>query len=120
MAVKKPKYEVFCRTRFVGFHRWEYANGDVAFLKNTHRHEFRVEVCVRVDHTDRNIEFTHLKSQLDREIALQFTSDQINPILYSCELIAEIIGRYLISQEYHPIYVEVSEDGENGGRVRYE
>ena len=92
---------------FVGFHRWQDAPEEEAFLRNLHRHIFKVKVTFAVEHNDRNIEFFHKKKRLLGELA------RIEIFLrgedgLSCEEIAETLMRKMKA-----VRVIVSEDGEN-------
>lgn len=106
--------QVFCRTQFIGYHRWENAPDEVAFLRSNHRHVFHVKIVCRVKHGDRDVEFIMLKREVDNYILLHF---QEQTFTKSCEMIAAEIMDYLCSAGYMPIFGEVSEDGENGGTI---
>jgi hypothetical protein len=90
---------------------------DVSFLANPHRHIFHFQVWIDVFHSDRDIEFIQFKRWLenlyrDRTLELDFKS---------CEMIADdlylqIAGRY----PNRAVWIEVSEDGENGALIKYE
>ena len=96
------------RSQFVGWHKWTDAPDNVAFLRDFHRHVFKVELVVPVRHGDREVEFFTLQKQLDGFLARNYAGRRF---LESCEQIAENIGvNFLNSYE-----VTVSEDGENDG-----
>lgn len=95
------------RSQFVGWHKWKDAPDDVAFLRDFHRHVFKVELVVPVRHGDREVEFFTLQKQLDGFLARNYAGRKF---LESCEQIAKQIG--LIFQAHE---VTVSEDGENDG-----
>lgn len=96
------------RSQFVGWHKWKDAPEDVVFLRDFHRHVFKVELVVQVKHGDREVEFFTLQKQLDGFLARNYAGRKF---LESCEQIAENIGvNFLHSHE-----VTVSEDGENDG-----
>ncbi len=100
------------RARSVGFHRWAGAPPARGYLRDLHRHEFHVEVCARVEHDDRDIEFHDLKDALG---PLMPTGDQGTR---SCEMMATSIIEGL--DELWPgriLWCEVWEDGECGARV---
>jgi hypothetical protein len=112
----RMQMEVFCRTRFVGFHVWKDAPNIFAYLRNTHRHEFHVEVGVHVELSNREVEFHELRLRVDDFLKHSYPLT----IELSCELMASQIAAFLRqSFKYDVTYVEVSEDGECGGRVRY-
>ena len=49
--------EVYATIRIEGFHCWRDAPGEVAFLRNHHRHLFVIKVYKPVHHDDRDVEF---------------------------------------------------------------
>ena len=79
----------------------------MAFLRDFHRHVFKVELVVPVRHGDREVEFFTLQKQLDGFLARNYAGRKF---LESCEQIAENIGVNFQAHE-----VTVSEDGENDG-----
>jgi len=118
---------IWITTQFEGRHRWAKApkDTDEAFLRNMHRHMFRVKVSVQVFHNDRDIEFFQLKHFVDNIIFNAFICKQDTKVgIGSCEMIAEVILNRLF-EDLHKrflnrnISVEVSEDGENGAIVTH-
>ena len=100
---------IIVKTEFVGFHRWCDAPVNVSFLRQFHRHVFKVEVTIRVDHQNRALEF--FTEQQKVELFCQKFHNQ--HFEKSCEMLAqEILDS---NPEYHS--VKVSEDGENAGIV---
>ena len=107
------------RTEFEGFHFYPGAskiNPKIAFLEKEHRHMFKVEVKISVDHLDRELEFFLVKW------ALQDFIKSGNQNHKSCEMMAtDILQQHLIpnygDQRYYEI--TVSEDGESDGIVEY-
>jgi hypothetical protein len=89
---------------------------DVSFLANKHRHIFHFRVWISVTHNDRDIEFIQFKRWLenlykDNILDLNFMSCE----MMSDELYSEISEKYP-SRE---VWIEVSEDGENGSFIKY-
>ena len=90
---------------------------DVSFLASPHRHIFHFQVWIDVVHNDRDIEFIQFKRWLEnlyRDNTLQLDHK-------SCEMISDDL--YLqIAQKYpdRGVWIEVSEDGENGALIKYE
>lgn len=90
---------------------------DVSFLGYPHRHIFHFKVAIEVFHDDRDIEFIQFKRWLenlykDAILALDFKS---------CEMIAEDLYSQIASR--HPgreVWIDVSEDGENGCHIQFE
>lgn len=90
---------------------------DVSFLGYPHRHIFHFRVWIDVLHSDRDIEFIQFKRWLEnlyKEGTLQLD-------FKSCEMMADDL--YLQIANRYPdrsIWIEVSEDGENGALIKYE
>ena len=92
---------------------------DVSFLAHPHRHIFHFRVGIDVYHNDRDVEFIQFKRWLER----LYNSEQSVLSLdhKSCEMMADdlytqIAGRY----PGRAVWIEVSEDGENGCEIHYE
>jgi hypothetical protein len=89
---------------------------DVSFLGYPHRHIFHFKVWISVTHDDRDIEFIQFKRWL-----LNLYKDSILALDYkSCEMISGDLYE-VISQKYpnREVWIEVSEDGENGSFIKY-
>jgi hypothetical protein len=89
---------------------------DVSFLGYPHRHIFHFKVWIGVTHDDRDIEFIQFKRWLlnlykDATLSLDFKS---------CEMMSGDLFD-AISQRYpnREVWIEVSEDGENGSFIKY-
>jgi hypothetical protein len=100
----------------------ELATGDeydVSFLGYPHRHIFHFRVWIDVHHNDRDIEFIQFKRWLE---SLYNGQGAVLSLDYkSCEMMSDDL--YLqISNRYpdRSIWIEVSEDGENGALIKYE
>lgn len=90
---------------------------DVSFLANPHRHIFHFRVWIDVFHNDRDIEFIQFKRWIDAIYDAGFL--QLN--FKSCEMMADDL--YIHIADRYPdraVWIEVSEDGENGCLIRYE
>ena len=90
---------------------------DVSFLGYPHRHIFHFRVAIEVFHDDRDIEFIQFKRWMEKLYAektlqLDFKSCE----MMSDDLYVEITKRY----PGRTVEIEVSEDGENGSKARYE
>jgi hypothetical protein len=119
--------KIWVTFRKEGIHRYpaaatdpQLATGDeydVSFLGYPHRHIFHFRVWIDVFHNDRDIEFIQFKRWLENlydkgVIALDFKS---------CEMIADDL--YIQIADRYPgraVWIEVSEDGENGCVIHYE
>ena len=90
---------------------------DVSFLGTPHRHIFHFRVWISVVHNDRDIEFIQFKRWLENlyrqgTIQLDYKSCE----MMSDDLYLQIAGRY----PGRSVWIEVSEDGENGALIKYE
>jgi hypothetical protein len=113
---------------------------DVSFLGYPHRHIFHFRVWISVFHNDRDIEFIQFKRWLlslytktggadvlcdrsvsdnqDRAGLAQTTALQLD--YKSCEMMSDEL--YEVIKARYPdreIWIEVSEDGENGSFIKY-
>jgi len=89
---------------------------DVSFLGYPHRHIFHFKVWISVTHDDRDIEFIQFKRWLEnlyKEGTLQLDYK-------SCEMMSGDLYDS-ISNKYpgREVWIEVSEDGENGSFIKY-
>jgi hypothetical protein len=114
---------------------------DVSFLGYPHRHIFHFRVWIDVFHNDRDIEFIQFKRWLVSLYTKARSSDGLRdrsvsdnqdrtglasaPTLQldfkSCEMIADDL--YIQIADRYPdrtVWIEVSEDGENGCVIHYE
>jgi len=90
---------------------------DVSFLGHPHRHMFHFKVWIDVYHDDRDIEFIQFKRWLEN-----LYKDAILALDYkSCEMIADDLAS-VIQAKYpqRDLWIDVSEDGENGCHIEYE
>jgi hypothetical protein len=107
------------RTEFEGYHFYPNAgeiDPRIKFLENEHRHMFKVEVKISVNHLDRELEFFLVKWALANFI------QSGNQNHKSCEMIAtDILNDHLIPSYGEDRYYEVvvSEDGESDGIIEY-
>lgn len=116
------KNSIFVRFQKEGIHCYPAAGTDpqlkdVSFLAYPHRHMFHFEVEIEVFHDDRDIEFILFKRWLE-----SLFEDKVMEIDYqSCEMLSDDLYE-LIKVKYpgRDIFIEVSEDGENGSRKFYE
>ena len=105
------KRSVFCSLQFVAFHNWPNAPENVDYLRNTHRHLFKVAINAEVQHNDRDIEFITLKELVQEHVDRQYAGRDLGKM--SCEDIAQdILDSFSMLDK-----VSVSEDGENGATL---
>ena len=91
---------------------------DVSFLANPHRHIFHFRVWLSVTHNDRDVEFIQFKRWLEK---LYSSNEGVLSLDYkSCEMMSDELHTH-ISQKYpdREVWIEVSEDGENGSFIKY-
>jgi hypothetical protein len=89
---------------------------DVSFLANKHRHIFHFRVWISVTHNDRDIEFIQFKRWLEN----LYKDNILDLNFQSCEMMSDDLYSE-ISQKYpnREVWIEVSEDGENGSFIKY-
>ena len=91
---------------------------DVSFLANPHRHIFHFRVWLSVTHNDRDVEFIQFKRWLEQ--LYSSTQGVLSLDHKSCEMMSGDLYD-TISNNYpgSEIWIEVSEDGENGSFIKY-
>jgi hypothetical protein len=89
---------------------------DVSFLANEHRHIFHFRVWLGVTHNDRDVEFIQFKRWLEN----LYKDSTLSLDHKSCEMMSDDLYAQ-ISQRYpnREVWIEVSEDGENGSFIKY-
>jgi hypothetical protein len=89
---------------------------DVSFLANEHRHIFHFRVWLGVTHNDRDVEFIQFKRWLEN----LYKDATLSLYFKSCEMMSDDLYAQ-ISQKYpdREVWIEVSEDGENGSFIKY-
>ena len=123
---QRPNKMIWVTFRKEGMHRYPAAatdpalatgdEYDVSFLANEHRHIFHFRVWIGVTHNDRDIEFIQFKRWLEN-----LYKDAILSLDHkSCEMMSDDLYD-IISKKYpnREIWIEVSEDGENGSFIKY-
>jgi len=122
----RPNKMIWVTFRKEGMHRYpaaatdpNLATGDeydVSFLANEHRHIFHFKVWIGVTHDDRDIEFIQFKRWLEN----LYKDATLSLDHKSCEMMSGELYD-MISQRYpnREVWIEVSEDGENGSFIKY-
>ena len=89
---------------------------DVSFLGYPHRHTFHFKVWIQVTHNDRDIEFIQFKRWLEN----LYKGNLLQLDYKSCEMMSDELFDS-ISDKYsgREVWIEVSEDGENGSFIKY-
>jgi len=120
-STKKVKKYIWVTFQKEGIHKYPAALTDprlkdVQFLGYSHRHMFHFRIEIEVFHDDRDIEFILFK----RELESLYDENVIHLDYKSCEMISDDLYNY-ISNKYpnREMWIEVSEDGENGSRCYY-
>ena len=90
---------------------------DVSFLGYAHRHIFHFRVAIDVFHDDRDIEFIQFKRWLEK----LYAEKTLELDYKSCEMICDnLYNQISIRYPSRTVWIDVSEDGENGSFVQYE
>jgi hypothetical protein len=89
---------------------------DVSFLGYPHRHIFHFKVWIGVTHNDRDIEFIQFKRWLEN----LYKGGVLQLDFKSCEMMSDDLYD-AISERYpdREVWIEVSEDSENGSFIKY-
>ena len=124
----RPNKMIWVTFRKEGIHKYpaaatdpNLATGDeydVSFLANPHRHIFHFRVWLGVTHNDRDVEFIQFKRWLEK---LYSSNQSVLSLDHkSCEMMSDELYD-TISQKYpgREVWIEVSEDGENGSLIKY-
>ena len=124
----RPNKMIWITFRKEGIHKYpaaatdpNLATGDeydVSFLANPHRHIFHFRVWLSVTHNDRDVEFIQFKRWLEK---LYSSNQGVLSLDYkSCEMMSDDLYAQ-VSQKYpnREVWIEVSEDGENGSFIKY-
>jgi hypothetical protein len=90
---------------------------DVSFLGYPHRHIFHFQVWISVTHNDRDVEFLQAKRWLEK----LYDQKTLQLNYRSCEMISEELYEKIIDKwPGREIWIEVSEDGENGCILKWD
>ena len=89
---------------------------DVSFLGTPHRHIFHFKVYIQVFHDDRDIEFIQFKRWLEK----CYNDGTLELNHKSCEMISRDLHA-TIKARYpgREVWIDVSEDGENGCFIKF-
>ena len=126
IAVKTPlakKIAIKVSVLIDGLHHWPTANAKVPFLRNPHRHLFKITVTLDLT-CSREHEFFITQDVLLTEILTCGVGTHKEGAIVSidfgdksCEQIASVLLDVLHEQKHPIVSVEVSEDGENSAVV---
>ena len=125
--MEKAERKIWVTFRKEGMHRYPAAatdpnlatgdEADVSFLANPHRHVFWFKVWIDVWHSNRDLEFIQFKRWLES----LYSKDILQLDFKSVEMLADdlyvqIAARY----PERAVWIEISEDNENGCLIKYE
>jgi hypothetical protein len=123
---QRPNKMIWVTFRKEGMHKYPAAltdpalatgdEYDVSFLGYPHRHIFHFKVWISVTHDDRDIEFIQFKRWLEK----LYAEGTLQLDYKSCEMMSGDLYD-TISNKYpgREVWIEVSEDGENGSFIKY-
>lgn len=105
---------VWCTFSFEAWHKWdgEKVANNSSFLRNVHRHIFKVELRWQVVDLDREVEFIIRKREAEQLAKKKHQTDYETTVNWSCEHWASFLMKQLGA-----CYASVSEDGENGAII---
>jgi len=125
--MEKAERKIWCTFRKEGIHKYPAAatdpnlctagEYDVSFLASPHRHVFWFKVWIDVWHSNRDLEFIQFKRWLES----LYSKDILQLDFKSVEMLADDL--YIQIAERYPeraVWIEISEDGENGCLVKYD
>ena len=122
---QRPNKMIWVTFRKEGIHKYPAAltepalatgdEYDVSFLGYPHRHIFHFKVWIGVTHDDRDIEFIQFKRWLEK----LYADGTVQLDYKSCEMMSGDLFD-AISNKYpgREVWIEVSEDGENGSIIK--
>lgn len=97
-----------------GFHYWEGATPDVAYLASRHRHIFEIRCSFAVTHEDRQIEINMQQNKIERYLhELYGTPCEFKGM--SCEMIAAQLMTHFRGENI--VECQVLEDGYGGATL---
>lgn len=101
---------ILVRNSFTALHRWkDCPHEEVAFLREWHRHVFKVRTAFSVKHNNRDLEFFLVQKKV-QNILDQWEGRMLD---MSCEMFADAIVQELLMDGLPVCFCAVSEDGEN-------
>ena len=116
MAIKIST-EIVARTSVEGIHRWaECPIEEVSYLRNYHRHIFKIAAKLPVLHSNRDTEFIQLTHKIKTYLHFKYWNAEAQCCFFgdrSCEMIGEEL---LI--EFNLSEIEIQEDEESSAIVK--
>lgn len=123
-VMDKAKRQIWITWQKEGIHKYPAALedpnlADVQFLGYPHRHMFHFRVWIDVFHNDRDLEFIQFKRWCESLYSGQGSVLSLDH--KSCEMMADDLYIQIASRyPNRAVWIEVSEDGENGALIKYE
>lgn len=105
------KSYVAVRTEILADHRWPGAPEERGYLANQHVHVFKITAHAQVSHSDRQIEFHDLRTELHR-VVTRIANHRLNGLHTFEDMSCEQIGEKILEQMPQLSIVTVSEDGQ--------
>ena len=106
---------IIVQSEFTALHSWADCDIlEVEFLKELHRHIFKVQIKLAVTTVHRDLEFFMVKNYLDSFLKLYQGLKLVNK---SCEEMCQEIYDFVKLKYSSVFYVSVFEDGENGSEL---
>jgi hypothetical protein len=123
-VMEKAQRQIWITWQKEGIHKYPAALtdpnlADVQFLGYPHRHMFHFRVWIDVFHNDRDLEFIQFKRWCE---SLYHGQGAVLSLDHkSCEMMADDLYIQIASRyPNRAVWIEVSEDGENGALIKYE
>lgn len=110
------KTSIVMRFTIPGFHYWQQAKGNYAYLAKPHRHLFSFELKKTVTHSDRDIEFIEYAARVKQYIIAHYETGFLPGTVYFNGLSCEAIAQELV-EKFELQSASVFEDNENGAIV---
>ena len=73
---------IYVTTQFEGVHRYKDAPDEVSFLRDYHRHIFKVKLAIEVMHNERDIEFIMLNAWKHLMVGQKFMSINLKSLCF--------------------------------------
>lgn len=112
----KSRVRIISKLEIEGIHRWlKCPIKEVSYLRNYHRHIFKITCYCYVNHNDRDIEFIKLSHDIKKYLCEKYFNTSYQCLFFddmSCEMIAEELVR-----KFNLYECMVCEDDEGGSIV---
>ncbi|MCC8157482.1 MAG: hypothetical protein LIO54_09440 [Oscillospiraceae bacterium] len=104
-------YFIITKNHIPGFHYWEAAPDDIAYLQNRHRHIFDITCKIPVTHDDRDKEIIAVQADIEAYLFQKYGTAAFHIDIggMSCEMLAKELA-----DVFEAVSVVVQEDGQGG------